>query len=109
MFCRVFNSAFRLVIDSPKLQTLSGLTPHLVHRFGVGFYKPTLSGTVDRSFHVCYSQLQDSSAQSIGVACGGAVINAARETYRKAELGDGSKGLGCLGLAEIWDWIWSDP
>ena len=43
------------------------------------------------------------------MACGGAVINAARETYRKSELGDGSKGLGCLGLAEIWDWIWADP
>eukprot|EP00434_Breviolum_minutum_P028466 symbB.v1.2.025183.t1/scaffold2422.1/size79552/3 len=31
-----------------------------------------------------YDASKDSNAQSIGVACGGAVISAARETYRKA-------------------------
>lgn len=47
-------------------------------------YPDNVAGVSIPVFKMNYDATKDSSAQSIGVACGGAVINAARETYRKA-------------------------
>eukprot|EP00913_Durusdinium_trenchii_P030805 g28850.t1 len=47
-------------------------------------YPDNVAGVSIPLFKMSYDASKDSSAQTLGVACGGAVINAARETYRKA-------------------------
>ena len=47
-------------------------------------YPDNVAGVSIPVFKMHYDASKDTAAQTLGVACGGAVINSARETYRKA-------------------------
>ena len=49
-------------------------------------YPDNVAGVSIPVFKMHYDASKDTAAQTLGVACGGAVINSARETYRKALL-----------------------